>query len=97
MRLLLIFCSSSIVEDIMSILDKKAVSCYMNISDVKGVAGEMRRLGTILFPGTADVILTADTEDKLVEVMKDLEGYIGKCDFKVCFKAMILKIEKAYF
>ncbi len=96
LKLLLIFCSSSIVEEVMGILDKKRVNCYMNISDVRGVSGDMRRLGTILFPGTADIILTADTEDKLEEVIKDLEGFIGRCDFKVCFKAMILRIKKAY-
>lgn len=96
LKLKLILCSSSLIEKVQKVLENRHTKCYINISEVKGVSEEIRRLGTVAFPGTDDLFLVLETPQKLEQVVADLESFLGRCDFKACLKVMVLGVEKVY-
>ncbi len=96
LKLMLVLCSSSLIEEVQRVLEDHHIKCYINISEVKGVSEEIRRLGTVAFPGTDDLFLVLDVPEKLEKVVAVLERFLGHCDYQVCLKAMILGVEKVY-
>ena len=94
MKLLVIFCTGSRVEEVRRLIDAHEVHGYTEIPDVLGSGLTGRHLGTRAYPGTSAVILTAVEGAKADELIGVLEGFASGCAPEEGLRVLVVPVEK---
>ena len=91
MKLVMILCSEVIATDVTKMLAELRPSCYVEIPRALGASGEVRRLDTPAFPGTASVFFVGLQDDQAEQLLDRLRQYSEECPHQHCMEAMVLQ------
>ncbi len=70
MKLLMLLCSTEIVEDVRRIIDRHEVHGFTEIPNLRGSGETGPHLGSRAFPGTISLIFTVLPQDKAQELIR---------------------------
>ena len=94
MKMLVIFCAGTKVEEVRRIIDVHEVHGYTEIPEVLGSGVTGRHLGTRAWPGTSSVVITAVAAPKADELMAALESLARSCSAEEGLRVLALPVEK---
>lgn len=97
MKQLTIFCSRDLEDRVITALDTAGIEGFARMSDVTGnkflSKGQVPR--TMAWDSLC-IIVPADTDERVDEVVGILKQYAGKCDIEPCLRMVVSSVEKAY-
>ena len=94
MKMLLIRCSSSKLEEVRELIDKHEVEGYSEIPDIRGAGETGKHMGTRAWPGTSCMIFAAVRSEKAEELIGAMESLCRSCARDEGVRMMVLPIER---
>jgi len=91
MRLVMIFTSSGFADRVREVLDGLGLDCYVELPNLKGVAGGVKRLGTHAWPGSATIFFVPADGPTLARLKDAVAEARATCDAECCLKVMSLE------
>ena len=81
-------------EDIESILDKHRVSDFVRVSMVEGKDRDGKHYGNQVYPGNSCMVQAQLPEEKLEDILSDLEEFKEAKDSHRHLQALVLPVER---
>ena len=94
MKMLLILCPSSKLDEVRELIDEHEVQGYSEISDIRGAGETGKHLGTRAWPGTSCMIFAAVESEKADELIDAVEKLCLSCSPNEGMRVMVLPVER---
>jgi hypothetical protein len=94
MRMLLILCSSSKLDEMRRLVDGHHLQGYTEIPNLQGSGDTGKHMGTRAWPGTSCLIFAALERDKADALIDDLEKLRATCTPEEGIRVLAMPAEK---
>ena len=94
MKMLMIFCAGTRLEEVRRLVDAHEVHGYTEIPEVLGSGVTGRHLGTRAWPGTSSLVITAVAAPKADELLSALESLAKTCAAEEGLRVLSLPVER---
>jgi len=94
MKMLLILCSSSRLDEVRELIDEHEVQGYSEIADIRGSGETGKHMGTRAWPGTSCMIFAAVESEKAEELIGAVEALCTSCAPDEGMRVMVLPVER---
>ena len=94
MKMLMIFCAGTKLEEVRRLLDAHEVHGTTEIPEVLGSGVTGRRLGTRAWPGTSSLVITAVAAPKADELLSALDSLARTCSGEEGLRVLSLPVER---
>jgi len=94
MKLLVIFCSGSRIDEVRRLVEAHDVHAFTEIPAALGAGQTGRHMGTRAFPGTSATFLTAVQADKADEILAGLRQWSKTCTAEEGIRVLALPVEQ---
>ena len=94
MKMLMIICSGSKLEEVRDLMDRHGVQGYSEIPEIRGAGSTGKHLGTRAWPGISCMIFAAVETEKAEEVIGAVESLCNSCSPDEGVRMMVLPVDR---
>ena len=94
MKLLVIFCSGSRIDEVRRLVEAHGAHGFTEIPEALGAGATGRHMGTRAYPGTSTTILTAVEAGKADELVEALREWSKSCTADEGIRVLVLPVER---
>lgn len=94
MKMLMICCSGSRLEELRALVERHGIRGYSEIPSVHGIGQTGRHMGSRAWPGTCAMLISAVEDGKADELMQAIETFRSGCLPEEGVRAMLLPVER---
>jgi nitrogen regulatory protein PII len=94
MKLVVIVCAGSKLEEVRRLVDEHEVHGYTEIPEAHGSGATGRKMGSRAWPGTSSMIFTAVEDSKADELVEALQAFSRTCSPEEGIRVMVLPVER---
>lgn len=94
MKMLMILCPNSRVDEVRKLIDEHHVHGYSEMLDVRGAGISGKHLGTRAWPGASALVFSVAEESKVDELAEAVGELAGRCSPEEGVRAFVLPVER---